>query len=61
MNKILVIRTYNKGDKLRRATLTYVEEIPFAEMKRITKWLSNEDGSIFGAKKVLTVNVVPKD
>lgn len=60
MPRYAIIRSYKKGETPKRATLTFIEEIPGDELERILDWLSGEEVEIFAAKKILTVNIVPK-
>jgi hypothetical protein len=54
----LIIRFVRPGEKVRRATLTYIDYIPQNEWERIYRWAIGESDELGKARKTLTVNIV---
>jgi hypothetical protein len=54
----LIIRFVRPGEKVKRATLTYIDYIPQNEWGRIYRWATGESDELGKARKTLTVNIV---
>lgn len=59
--KTVIIRFYDKTETPKRATITYSGKIPAAEVDKIQNWGLNKEESLYKAKALLTVNVIPTE
>jgi hypothetical protein len=57
-NRRVIIRFVRPGERVKRATLTYVDYIPEDEWGRIHRWATSQSDEFGKARKVLTVNIV---
>ena len=55
--KVRFIRS-NTGEKLPRATLTYIDKIPDDAWEDIMRWVLTGEGKFGKAEKYLTINII---
>lgn len=54
----VIIRFVRAGERIKRATLTYVDYIPDNEWERIYRWATRASDELGKGRKILTVNIV---